>query len=262
MSKEKQQEEKVSSPETAKKEDVAEMPELSLPAMLKAGLHFGHKKSYWNPKMDRYIFTTQNNIHIIDLEQSLKALRKVIEYLRELSAKNGTLLIVGTKNQAKDLVRKTAEKTGMPYVNNRWLGGTLTNFGIIKKRIKFFVDNKEALEKGKLASLTKLERNKLGKRLAKIEESMGGLVGMNTLPEAILVLDVNKDKDAVKEAKKMGIKVIGLLDSNSDPDVVDLGIPANDDAVSSLRYILNVVAAALQQEKNPSGNQDAKNSKK
>jgi len=222
--------------------------ELTLPAMLKAGVHFGHKKSRWNPKMAPYIFGSRNGIHIIDLEKSLVALKKVQKVLEEIAEKKGEILIVGTKNQAKHLVKEIAEKIKMPYVNERWLGGTLTNFGFIKKRLKFLVNNREALEQGRLNNFTKLERNRLQKKLEKIDERMGGLVNMNRLPDAIIILDINKDKDAVREAKKVGVTVIGLLDTNSDPDVVDYGVPANDDAVSSLRYILGALTDAFEKK--------------
>lgn len=216
--------------------------ELSLEAMLKAGVHFGHKKAYWNPKMAKYIFGVRNNVHIIDLEKSLKLFEKALEYIDEISSKEGMILVVGTKNQAKQLVKKMAEDMNMPYVNDRWLGGTFTNFNFIKNRIKFLVNNREALEKGRLNNFTKLERNKLQKKLTRIDGRMGGLVKMTRLPDAVFVLDINKDLDAVKEAKKVGVKIIGLVDSNSDPDLVDYAIPANDDAVSSLKYILGVIS--------------------
>ncbi len=215
---------------------------LSLQEMLKAGVHFGQKKSRWNPKMKKYIFGVRNGVHIIDLEKSLELFENSLKYIDEVSKKNGSILIVGTKNQAKRIVKKAAEEMDMPYVNNRWLGGTFTNFNFIKNRLKFLVNNKEALEQGRLKDTTKLERNKLQKKLARIEERMGGLVKMTRLPDAVLILDINKDIDAVKEARKSGVKVIGLLDTNSDPDLVDLPIPANDDAVSSLTYVLNVIA--------------------
>ncbi len=221
--------------------------ELSLEAMLKAGVHFGHKKAYWNPKMSKYIFGVRNNVHIIDLEKSLDLFKKALKYIEELSAKKGMILIVGTKNQAKQLVKQVAEDVNMPYVNDRWLGGTFTNFNFIKNRIKFLVNNTEALEAGRLNNLTKLERNKLQKKLARIDSRMGGLIKMTRLPDAVIVLDINKDIDTVKEAKKVGIKVIGLLDSNSNPDLVDYGIPANDDAVSSLQYLLGIIAERIKQ---------------
>jgi len=223
-------------------EDNKKSVKLSLQNMLKAGMHFGQKKSRWNPKMKEYIFGVRNGVHIIDLEKSLKLFEKALNYIEDISKKNGSILIVGTKNQAKRIVKQIADQMEMPYVNNRWLGGTFTNFNFIKNRIKFLINNREALEQGRLKDTTKLERNKLQKKLTRIDERMGGLVRMTRLPDAILVLDINKDIDAVKEARKSGVKVIGLLDTNSDPDLVDYAIPANDDAVSSLTYVLNVVA--------------------
>jgi len=219
--------------------------ELSLEAMLKAGVHFGHKKAYWNPKMSRYIFGVRNGVHIIDLEKSLELFEKALKYIDEIAEKKGMMLVVGTKNQAKKLVRDVSEKMDMPYVNDRWLGGTFTNFNFIKNRIRFLINNTDALEKGRLNNLTKLERNKLQKKLIRIDSRMGGLVKMTRLPDAILILDVNKDLDAVKEARKSGVKIIGLVDSNSNPDLVDYAIPANDDAVSSLKYVLGVISERM-----------------
>ena len=234
----------VVSKETAVKE-VEVNYELSLEAMLKAGVHFGHKKAYWNPKMSEYIFGVRNGVHIIDLEKSLELFEKALKFIDEIAEKKGMILIVGTKNQAKQLVKDVAEGMNMPYVNDRWLGGTFTNFNFIKNRIRFLINNTDALEKGRLNNLTKLERNKLQKKLVRMDSRMGGLVKMTRLPDAVLVLDVNKDLDTVKEAQKVGVKIIGLLDSNSNPDVVDYGIPANDDAVSSLKYILGVIASRM-----------------
>jgi small subunit ribosomal protein S2 len=219
--------------------------ELSLEAMLKAGVHFGHKKAYWNPKMSEYIFGVRNGVHIIDLEKSLELFEKALKYIDEIAEKKGMILIVGTKNQAKQLVKNVAKEVNMPYVNDRWLGGTFTNFNFIKNRIRFLINNTDALEKGRLNNLTKLERNKLQKKLVRMDSRMGGLVKMTRLPDAVFVLDVNKDIDTVKEAKRVGVKIIGLIDSNSNPDVVDYAIPANDDAVSSLKYILGVIAGRM-----------------
>ncbi len=228
-----------------KEDKKAVAPELSLEAMLKAGVHFGHKKAYWNPKMSEYIFGVRNGIHIIDLEKSLELFEKALKYIDEIAEKKGMILVVGTKNQAKQLVKKMAENMGMPYVNDRWLGGTFTNFNFIKNRIRFLINNSSALENGRLNNLTKLERNKLQKKLNRMDSRMGGLVKMTRLPDAVLVLDVNKNIDTVKEAHKVGVKVIGLVDSNSNPDMVDYAIPANDDAVSSLKYILEIIASRI-----------------
>lgn len=214
--------------------------QLSLEAMLKAGVHFGHKKSRWNPKMKQFLFGVRNGIHIIDLEKTKDEFQKALDYMGQVVEKNGTILIVGTKKQAKDLVKAVAERIEMPYVNERWLGGTFTNFSTITKRVKFLVETKDQLEKGKLNDLTKLERLKLQKELDKLEEKMGGLVSMKRIPEVMFVLDIKKDENAIKEAKKEGVKVIGLVDSNCDPSLVDYAIPANDDALSSLKYIMGV----------------------
>jgi small subunit ribosomal protein S2 len=224
--------------------------QLNLESMLKAGVHFGHKKSRWNPKMKQYLFGVRNGIHIIDLERTKEMFQKALDYMGEISQKNGMILIVGTKKQAKDLVRAVAERVEMPFVNERWLGGTFTNYNTIAKRVKYLVDGKEGLEKGRFNDLTKLERLRLHKELEKMEERMGGLVPMKRLPEAILVLDIKKDEIAIKEAKKAGVKVIALVDSNCDPTTVDYPIPANDDALSSLKYMMGVILKRILETKN------------
>ncbi len=223
-----------------KKTEVKDKYDLSLEAMLKAGVHFGHKKSRWNPKMEKYIFGLRNGVHIIDLEKALPLLEKALERLDEVTKKNGRILIVGTKKQAKDVVKRTAEKMGASYVNDRWLGGTFTNFKVLRKRAKYFIEMTDALEKGKLAKLTKLERNKIQKKLDRIEEKMGGIINMKELPDIVIALDVHKDEAAIKEARKAGIDIIGLVDTNSDPAMVEYPIPANDDALSSIKYFLGV----------------------
>jgi len=233
-----------------KKNSSDEKFNLSMEAMLKAGLHFGHKKARWNPKTKNYIFGVRNGIQIIDLEKTLQLFQKALDFIEEIVKKDGQILVVGTKKQAKQLVRDVAEKGGMPYVNERWLGGTFTNFKVISKRINYLIDTEEALEKGKLAGMTKLEKNKLEKKLEKIEQKMGGLKTMKGLPSAVFVLDVIKDRVVVKEAQKAKIKVIGLVDTNSDPDGIDYPIPANDDALSSLRYVLGVFLKKILETKN------------
>ncbi|MBT3355920.1 30S ribosomal protein S2 [bacterium] len=230
-------------------ENATDKYELSLEGMLKAGVHFGHKKSRWNPKMGQFIFGVRNGIHIIDLEKSLVLFEKALERIGRTVAKGGTVMIVGTKKQSKDLVKAVADKLEYPYVNERWLGGTFTNFDIIKKRVKFFTDNTDALAQEKLKSLTKLERHKLQKRLDKIEEKMGGLVRMNRLPDLVIALDVKKEELAIKEAHLMGIPVVGLVDTNSDHTSVEAPIPANDDALSSLKYILGVFLKKMMEAK-------------
>ncbi len=232
--------------------------ELTLEAMLKAGVHFGHKKSRWNPRMNRYIFGVRNGVHVIDLEKTKSLLEEALKFVEEVVKKNGIILVVGTKKQAKDLVQTVGEKLDMPYVNERWLGGTFTNFDVLKKRVKYLVENKEALDKGKLGNMTKLERNKLDKKLTKIEQKMGGLKNMKRLPDAVFVLDVCKDETAVREAHTAGIKVIGLLDSNSNLDNINYPIPANDDALSSLKYILGLFMKTVLEAKEKSVDPNAK----
>lgn len=214
--------------------------ELTLENLLKAGVHFGHKKSRWNPKMEKYIFGVRGGVHIINLEKTLEMFQKALDFIAETLKNGGEIMLIGTKKQAKDLVKAAAEKAGIPYVNERWIGGTFTNFKIINKRAGYYLENKENIEKGKLTYLTKFEKMKLGKELDGIEKKMGGLVNMKNLPSAIIVLDICKDEMAVKEAKKCGIKIVGVVDTNTDPNVVDYPIPANDDAFSSLSYLLGV----------------------
>lgn len=232
--------------------------ELSLEAMLKAGVHFGHKKSRWNPKMKGYIFGVRNGVHIIDLEKSLKRMEEAMKFMGEIVEKNEQVLLVGTKKQVKELVKAVGEKAELPYVFERWLGGTFTNFDIIKKRIKYLVDHNELMAKKKLANLTKLERTKLQKKLDAIEEKMGGLVRMNQLPRAVFVLDVIKDEAVIREAKNRGIKTIGLVDTNGDPNSVDYPIPANDDALSSLKYILGVFLKTVMEAKKTTAKEQKK----
>ncbi|MDZ7611244.1 MAG: 30S ribosomal protein S2 [Candidatus Moranbacteria bacterium] len=213
---------------------------ISIEEMLKAGVHFGHKKSARNPKMDSYVFGVRKGVSIIDLEKTEELYQQALDYLQETIKKGEKVLIVGTKKQAKSLVEKVAQRIDMPYVNERWLGGTFTNFGVISKRLKYLQENREALEKGNFGYMTKLEKLKLQRELDQMEAKMGGLKNMKKLPAAILVLDIQKDKLAVDEAKKEGVKVIALVDSNDNPENVDYPIPANNDALSSLKYLLGV----------------------
>lgn len=221
--------------------------QLSLEEMLKAGVHFGHKSFRWNPKMEPYVFGVRGGVHIIDLEKSLDLFQKALAFAEEVVKKDGQILIVGTKKQAKDLVSEAADEIKMPYVNERWIGGTFTNFKVILKRIKYLAETTEGLEKGKYSDLTKLERLKLKKESKRIEEKIGGLALMTKIPEAIFVLDIKKDEIAIKEAKKAGVTIIGLVDSNCNPNLIDYPIPANDDAISSLRYILGVFQGRIEE---------------
>lgn len=223
--------------------------ELSLEQMLKSGVHFGHKKSRWNPKMKPYIFSEKNHIYIIDLEKTLALLEKALEFVRHIAANGGKIIFVGTKPQARQVIEECARMAGMPFVNNRWLGGTFTNYKEVKKRIKYLNDQEEKMAKGELQKYTKYERLRFKKEMDRMNEKMGGIKKMDSLPQAIFVADAKENDLAVKEAKKMKIPVVGIVDTNTDPDPIDYPIPANDDALSSLRYIVGLVAKALKETK-------------
>ncbi len=224
--------------------------ELSIEQMFKFGVHFGHKKSRWNPKMKPYIFSEKNQIHIIDLEKTLILFEKALEFARHLTANGGKIIFIGTKPQARQIIEEGARFCEMPFVNNRWLGGTLTNFQEIRKRIKYLNEQEEKMAKGEFEKYTKYERLRFQKEIDKMNEKMGGMKKMDSLPQAIFVPDVKENDLAVKEAKKMRIPIIGIVDTNVDPEPVDYPIPANDDALSSLRYIVGLMAKTLKEARN------------
>lgn len=217
----------------------------SLEEMLKAGVHFGHRTSKWNSKMKPYIFTARNNVHIIDLEKTQEKLAEALKFIQKIKKGKGIILFVGTKVAAKEITSQIAKKCRMPYVNERWLGGTLTNFGIISKRLEYFRDLEEKKKKGELKKYTKKEQHQFGVELQKLERQFGGIKKMLKLPEALLVVDVQKENLAVKEARMKDIPVIGLCDTNADPSIIDYPIPVNDDAITSLKLILGVINKAL-----------------
>jgi len=217
----------------------------SLEEMLKAGVHFGHRTSKWNVKMEPYIFTARNSVHIIDLEKTQEKLAKALKFIQGIKEKKGVILFVGTKVAVKEITSQTAKKCRMPYVNERWLGGTLTNFGIISKRLEYFRDLEEKNKKGELKKYTKKEQHQFGVELQKLEKQFGGIKKMLKLPEALLVVDVQKEKLAVKEARMKNVPVIGLCDTNSDPSIIDYPIPVNDDAITSLKLILGIIVKVL-----------------
>ena len=213
--------------------------------MAEAGLHFGHQTSKTNPKMKQYIFGTRNGIHIIDLEKTAEKLREALRFITELISKNGILLFVGTKIQIKDLVKKIAIECGMPYISGRWLGGTFTNFGTLFKRIEYFKELERKRANGELEKYTKKERANFDKKINELEMKFGGIKESTKLPEAIFVCDIKKDEIAVKEARKRGVKVIGIVHTNVDPTLTDYPIPANDDAIPSVKYILEKTKEAI-----------------
>ncbi len=217
--------------------------------MLKAGVHFGHRTSKWHPKMKPYIFTTRNGIHIIDLEKSLYCLKTALEFLKKIIKSKGIILFVGTKTPIRRLVRQLAEKCEMPYINERWLGGTLTNFATISKRLKYFKELTEKKKSGELKKYTKKEQRKFDLELKRLEARFSGIKNLNKLPEALLVFDLKEDLLAVKEAKKMNIPIIAFCDTNVDPTLVDYPIPCNDDAASALRLIGQSIVITIQKNK-------------
>jgi len=217
--------------------------------MAKAGLHFGRKTSKTNPKMKPYLYGVRNTIHIIDLEKTKEKLVQALLFIKNLIFENKILLVVGTKIQVKDLVKNFATDCNLPYINERWLGGTFTNFGIIKKRIDYFKDLEKKKAEGQLEKYTKKERAKIGKILKDLGIKFGGIKNLERLPDAIFVLDMKKDVLAVKEARTKGIKVIGISNTNIDPTLTDYPIPANDNAISSVKYILDKVKEVIKSQK-------------
>jgi small subunit ribosomal protein S2 len=223
------------------KEDI----KLEIEEMAKAGLHFGHKTSKLHPKMLPYIFGARNNIHIIDLEKTKEKLKEALNFIQELIKEKKVILIVGTKIQLRELVKEFANQFNFPYINYRWLGGTFTNFNVIKKRIEYLKELEEKKEKGEFEKYTKKEKTILEKKLSKLKEKFDGIKKLEKLPDAVFILDMEKEKLAVKEAKKMGIKIIAISHTNADPTLADFPIPANDDAISSVKYILEKVKEAI-----------------
>ena len=221
------------------------MPEVSMKQLLEAGVHFGHQTSRWNPKMKPYIFGARNGIYIIDLQRTVKLFEQAYAFVRELAARGGWVLFVGTKKQAQDAIREEAERCGMFYVNTRWLGGTLTNFQTIKQSIDRLKKCEEMLEDPAMAeALTKKEMLGVARERDKLLQSLGGIKAMRKLPDALFVIDPKKEEIAVKEANKLRIPVVAVVDTNCDPDVVDFKIPGNDDAIRAIRLFCAAMADA------------------
>lgn len=217
--------------------------------MAKTGLHLGHKTSKIHPKMESFLSGKRNAVHIINLEETAKKLIEVLDFIQDLILNGKTLLLVGTKIQVKDLVKEVAEDCNLPYVNERWLGGTFTNFEVVKKRIDYFKDLEKKRAGGEFEKYTKKERAGIDKRIRDLEIKFGGIKNLDKLPDVIFVLDMRNDEIAVKEAKIKGVKVIGLADTNVDPTIADYFIPANDDAMSAVRYILDKVREVIKKAK-------------
>lgn len=222
------------------------MTDISMKQLLEAGVHFGHQTSRWNPKMRHYIFGARNGIHIIDLQQTVSMFKDVETFVRDLAAAGGHLLFVGTKKQAQEAVKEEAERCGMFYVHNRWLGGTLTNFSTIRQSIERLRKLEEMENDPKIVeALTKKEMLGLRREKEKLEQSLGGIKGMRKLPDAVFIVDPKLEDIAVKEARKLGVPVIAVIDTNCDPDLVDYKIPGNDDAIRAIRLFCAAMADAV-----------------
>ena len=222
------------------------MPVVTMRELLEAGVHFGHQTRRWNPKMKRYIFGERGGIYIIDLQQTQQALEESSDFARNLGERNGTVLFVGTKKQAQDAVEEQAKRVGMPYVNHRWLGGLLTNWRTISDRIERLHELRRLREEGQLALLPPKERIAMEAELEKLDQNLGGVADMRKQPDAMLVIDLRKEQLAVREARRLGLPIIALVDTNCDPDEADYVIPGNDDAIRSCSLVVRVIADAIE----------------
>ena len=221
------------------------MSVISMKQLLEAGVHFGHQTRRWNPKMGEYIYTERNGIYIINLQKTVKKIVEAYDFIKEVAENGESILFVGTKKQAQDSIKEEAERVGMYYVNARWLGGMLTNFKTIQKRIERLNQLKKMEEDGTFDLLTKKEATKLKLEIEKLEKYLGGIKDMKKLPGALFVVDPRKEKIAVAEAHKLGIPVVAIVDTNCDPDEVDYVIPGNDDAIRAVKLIASTMANAI-----------------
>ncbi len=213
--------------------------------LLEAGAHFGHQTSHWNPHMKKYIFTKRNGIHIIDLEQTATMLDEACKFVKELAASGGKILFVGTKKQAQDIIAEEAKRCGMFYINQRWIGGVLTNFSAIQSRIDYLVKLEDRQAKGDFARLPKKEAMKLSEEIDRLNKNMGGFKEMTGLPDALFIIDPVKEKIAIMEAQRLGIPIVAVVDTNCLPDIIDYPIPANDDAIRAIKLITSKIASAV-----------------
>lgn len=221
------------------------MSVVSMKNLLEAGVHFGHQTKRWDPKMKPYIYTERNDIYIIDLEQTLQLIENSYEFVRDVAAFGGKVLFVGTKRQAQDTIKEEAIRSGMPFVNKRWLGGTLTNFNTIRSRIKYLNELKETESSGRIDALTKKEGIGIRKEIKKLEENIGGIVDMDRIPEAIFIVDPKNEEITTAEAKRLNIPIVAIVDTNCNPEDVDYVIPGNDDAIRSISLITKTIANAV-----------------
>jgi small subunit ribosomal protein S2 len=222
------------------------LPVVSMRELLEAGVHFGHQTRRWNPKMRRYIFTERGGIYIIDLQQTLELVEQAAAFVRNVAERGGSVLFVGTKKQGQDAVEEEATRVGMPYVNHRWLGGLLTNWRTISERLERMHELRRLRDEGQLELLPPKERITMMNELEKLETNLGGVTDMKGVPDAIFVLDLRKEQLAIREARRLGLPVVALVDTNCDPDDADYVIPGNDDAIRSCSLIVRVIANAIE----------------
>ena len=220
------------------------MAEISLEQMLQAGVHFGHQTKYWNPKMDQHIFGVRNKIHIINLEHTVEMIKPALKFIEGVAAKNNKILFVGTKRTATDIIKNEAIRCSMPYVNERWLGGMLTNYKTIRSSITRLENLLRQKEDGTFSKLTKKEGLKIQRDIDRLEKSIGGVTEMGGLPDALFIIDVKRESIAVSEASKMGIPIVAIVDSNSNPEGIDYVVPGNDDSIRSIALFTEAVADA------------------
>ena len=218
---------------------------VSMKLLLEAGVHFGHQVARWNPKMKQYIFSQRNGIHIIDLEQTVSMLAKACDFVREVSERGEEIIFVGSKKQAQEAVLQEAKRCGAFYVNQRWLGGMLTNFATIQSRIYYLVLLEDRKARGELERLPKKEAMRLERQIAHLNRLLGGVKAMERMPGALFVIDPTKEKNAVAEARRVGVPIVGIVDTNCDPDEIDYPIPGNDDAIRAVALFCNVIADAV-----------------
>ncbi|HXV72896.1 MAG TPA: 30S ribosomal protein S2 [Acidimicrobiia bacterium] len=221
------------------------MAEVTMKQLLEAGVHFGHQTRRWDPKMRPYIYGERNGIHIVDLRQTVTQVADAIEFVKQIAIDGGSVLFIGTKKQAQSAVENAARRSGMPFVNYRWLGGMLTNFATIQKRVYYMKELRRLEDTEEMNARPKKERLKLRRELEKLEQNLGGVSEMARLPDAVFIVDVNTEETAVKEADRLGIPIIALVDTNSDPDPIDHVIPGNDDAIRAADLIASALADAI-----------------
>lgn len=223
---------------------------ISMKAMLEAGVHFGHQTRRWNPKMARFIFGERNNIHIIDLQKTVKELKKATQWVKELAAEGKTILMVGTKKQAQDVIKAEAERVGMPYVAEKWLGGMLTNYQTVRKSLQRLEELEQWERDGVFRVLSKKEVSRLSKEMAKMRRTLTGVRSLSRLPDALFIIDPAEEDMAVSEARKLNIPIAAICDTNCDPDLITHPVPGNDDAARSIKLFVNIVAEAILEGKN------------